>query len=1063
MPNKHHVKFDKNGIICKKNIDYLRRNPECGIYFIQDKPFTPIKPPPPTPDSYKQYKRNFDIDRYRDIPPQPEYPSGEVPHSVINPMFRKLNTFDAPILPQDETNEVLQGKRNVLEIINSNREGSKYQAIPINNEFSQDIIEFPTYENQVMDRVIQDLDGLVTRRLPAPSDIELTEPKPITEEQLIEEQIKVTKAKITKAKGKLQKIEVEPLIVLDTAREKELVLEMANKFTNKNKPKINFNDVKKILNKLVPRLIRPERIYDILNDNNLYDADYETEMSKIQAEDREFLREFQKQNIARQREIELQEIPDTNLVPEKLTAPFEPLEIEEFTGLTDRPGVGFEAKPKSKIKRQIAMRAKKLPAELIPEIKREPPLVEREATEEFLGELQEVQLIEAQRPKLNFREQIRRVPVTKGIGSFGVGLGAGYGTAELMEHLGIDNPEAIGAGAGAVSGAVTNISTYALERGAGRTLATGARSAITGAAEGAVIGLATLPIDMYLNQKFRASGMSATGSNLLSTTIVGGTTTGAIVGGSLLAAPETLGASLVVGAVALGISETIALFTGLSEDKKEKQRKEQINNINIKNQARSDLIKSLPNYNYDFTKALANFKNKNQLGMNQDDWKVFSKHAYSQFNPRPYNLPVEPSKAPTGDDKRVSDIMNRYIKYQVIKEACNNNKCDETLENQLPRELDVSEIEFLDDKTAGTWRNLADITIQQTFMEYQYTNERVSTARQKIISGWDTDKKLPKDFSEYDQQTANIDGKWLDDYKTYLNKQALDIAIDEYYNNNKKYNELNQNIITALNYDTNTINGINNFYDEMQTTANRLNISTSQLVDLQKLNFEEQKREYNKIQFEKQQMDPEAVTEAQKISSIQDKVKAHGYYDLDEAILKQDPTNITSWKPTDSQILQAHNAGLTLQQYYDYLHELAKGEQGNFENLPQLTNDQIRILNIRDWNEFVNELELANIDPSTYQFNYQTGDIIPVNNPQKPVEQPRELAEVPEEDISVPADFLPSLNISIDRVAQAQKNIEQARNEAIQNEININQVDVNLNTNLSEGLQVNPDVSIAFA
>ena len=1062
MPNKHHVKFDDDGEICKKNINYLRRNPDCGFIFYEDKPFTPIKPPPRPPDYYKQYKRDFDIDRYRDIPDQPEYPSGRIPHSVIDPRFRKLKTFDAPQLPQDETNEVIQGKRNVTEIIDSIRQGSKYQSVPINHEFSQDIIEFPSYENQTIDRVVQDLDGLIQQRLPAPSDIELQE---IPAPELIDLQIKETKGKTPKIRDPLKKVEVEPLVVLDSAREKELVLEMARKFTNVNKPKITFNDVEKILNKLVPRLIRPETIYDILNEYNLYDAYYEDEFRKIQTQDRQFLRIFQRQNVKMQRELELQQLPDTNLIPEELAAPFKPLEIEQFTGLTDRPGVGFESQAKSKIKRQIAMKAKKLNPELIAEIKREPIIETPEFDEEFLGELQEVQLSEAQRPKLSLREQVKGIVVGRAAAGFGAGLGAGYATGELMQHLNIDNPAAIGAGSGAVGGAVTNVSAYALERGAGRTIAAGARSAVTGAVEGAALGVVSVPLDMYLNQKFRQSGMSATSSNLLSTGIVGAGTTAVIGGVSLAAAPETLGASLVVGAVAIGISETIALFTGLSEDKKEQERKDKINNINTKNKSRTELIQSLPKYNYNFTKALANFKNKNKLGMNEADWSVFAKHADAMFNPRPRNVPAEPSKAPTGDDKRVSDIMNRYIKYQVIKEACKSN-CSEELEKQLPRELAKDEIDYLDDKTAGTWKNLADITIQQTFMEYNFTNARVTTAREKIISGWETDRKLPKDFSEYDQQTANMDNKWLDNYKKYLNKQALDIAIDQYYNNNKKYNELDQNIINALNYDKTTISGLNTFYGEMQTTADRLKISTEQLVELQKLPFEEQKRKYNQFQFERQQQTPADVAEAQKLSSIQDKVKMHGFYDVDEALLKTDPTAIDTWKPSDSQILQAHNAGLTLQQYIDYTHELAKGEQGNFDNLPQLTNQQISVLNFRDWDEFQSELELAGLNPNSYRFNYQTGDIIPVNDPEPITEQPpRELQEeVPQEESSVlPPEFLPFLTQSIDRDRQAQANIEASRNEAIKNQININKIDTNLNSNLGQGIAVNPDAVVASA
>jgi hypothetical protein len=119
-----------------------------------------------------------------------------------------------------------------------------------------------------------------------------------------------------KSKGVLSKklADLEELVVISPAREEELILRATERFRSKDKPKVTFNDVKEILNKLVPKMVAPKRVYDVLNDNNLYDAYYENEYMKIKAEDRQFLRIFAKQNEARTREIEMR---DTNLVPEK--------------------------------------------------------------------------------------------------------------------------------------------------------------------------------------------------------------------------------------------------------------------------------------------------------------------------------------------------------------------------------------------------------------------------------------------------------------------------------------------------------------------------------------------------------------------------------------------------------------------------------------------------------------------------------------------------------------------------------------------------------------------------
>ena len=36
---RHLTKFEDDGTICSRDISELRRKPECGIFFIQDKPF----------------------------------------------------------------------------------------------------------------------------------------------------------------------------------------------------------------------------------------------------------------------------------------------------------------------------------------------------------------------------------------------------------------------------------------------------------------------------------------------------------------------------------------------------------------------------------------------------------------------------------------------------------------------------------------------------------------------------------------------------------------------------------------------------------------------------------------------------------------------------------------------------------------------------------------------------------------------------------------------------------------------------------------------------------------
>jgi hypothetical protein len=134
-----------------------------------------------------------------------------------------------------------------------------------------------------------------------------------------------------------------------------------------------------------------------------------------------------------------------------------------------------------------------------------------------------------------------------------------------------------------------------------------------------------------------------------------------------------------------------------------------------------------------------------------------------------------------------------------------------------------------------------------------------------------------------------------------------------------------------LAYKPDKVTELSQYYAHIEESAKNINVTPQQYLTLQKTPEMEQKNLYDKYQFQNKQADPEAVKEAIKIASVEDNVKASGYYDLDIALLKTDPTSISSFRPTDSQIFIAHSAGLTLQEYYNYIHELSKGKDGDFK------------------------------------------------------------------------------------------------------------------------------------
>ena len=1065
---RYKVKFDDDGKICPDNVSMLKRRPECGIFFVEDIPFNPHNKPP-RPNPYIGINRNFTIDVFGNhIPPQPERPTPEIPRGRGLTIGQQPSPYVSDELAQDETNLIVQGNRNVLENLQYRRTGG-YAAVPINNSLSEPVVDLDAiqYTNQEADtlltRTAEEIGELIEEE-----GIELTDVRPRQEAEIIQSRILPEKPK--KGKGILSRKlkDIEELVVIGSGREEELILRAAERFTSKDKPKVTFNDVKKIINKLADKLVAPERVYDVLNENNLYDAYYEDEFRKIATEDRQFLRILQKQNVARAREIEMQ---DTNLVPEQATAQFEPLELEEYTPALDRTGEGFKPRPRGKIQKAFQKAGNLVLSEeqqlgLKNLINKNPPRVAPEPSfdEEFMGEFRQVQLTEAVRPSLSLGERVTqlrstttRSEVGKAGAGLGVGLAAGYASSELFKNLGIDNPALLGLGTGSIAGASTGLTTYALERAAGKVATGATRSALTGAVEGGIFGLATVPADMALNSYLvKKKGLSHTSANVISTTATAGTLTSVIIGASLAGAIETGGASLVAGVTALGVGEVIALFSGMSEDKKEQERQEVIKTIKTTNSARQRLLASLPKYNYDYDKAFKYFKDKDQLGIDRPDWKPFMTKAFQIFKYSDWSnkeLPAsDPSKEPSGDDKLLAHYMSRYITRKLIERTCANVECSEETKRNMPKELDQKDIEWLNDKTAETWRNIADLNVEQAYQENKLTNKRVEEARKIVINNWKQSQQLPESLDTQVTKYANLDGKWLDSYKNYINGEAENFAIDAYNNNQTKQGQLPQYIKDALAYNPDTVVSLNNYYKHIEEASKAINVSPEQYITLQKTPSNEQKNLYNKYQFEAKQADPQAVEEAGKISTMEDKVKEGGYYDVDDAILKTDPTSITTWRPSDSQIFQAHAVGMTLQEYINYMHELAKGEDGDFSNLPTLTAEQEHTLGFDDFDQFLSEVELAGLDPNAYQYDYQSQVIslkpttsIPINEVDEEVDvtNDRQLHEQEEDNLinSVVGDMLHNLNL--ERVNEIQNNVEQTHREIA--------VDSNLNRASTQG------------
>jgi hypothetical protein len=376
------VKFDDDGTQCKRDIEYLRRHPECGIPFIQDKPFKPDNPK----HKFRPYDRNFNIDILdRAIPSDPNIPPAQpigkppkIGEAVGGPPFG--NEY----LPQDYTNRYDLAGRRILEDIPHGNSVDEYVTNKIVNFFNKSgygvlpIIGNDTYRHQEPKQKIM-------------SDVEL-----------MELQIRNVRNKTTlpKPRQPLPEIPNSELIVLDPEVEEAVVIQQAERFVRTGRPEISMREAEQIADFFIQKNISRERTMEILKENNLYDEEFELNLQKIpDPDERAAIRRLRAMRIIREQqrargirpigEVELEdfgagvgirnEAPpptrqtrirpladprdtefteqvrprDTNLLPERL----QEIDLREDTPLTG-------ASDRSRVEKAIDKVAGKLPEEL---------------------------------------------------------------------------------------------------------------------------------------------------------------------------------------------------------------------------------------------------------------------------------------------------------------------------------------------------------------------------------------------------------------------------------------------------------------------------------------------------------------------------------------------------------------------------------------------------------------------------------------------------------------------------------------------------------------------------
>ena len=597
----------------------------------------------------------------------------------------------------------------------------------------------------------------------------------------------------------------------------------------------------------------------------------------------------------------------------------------------------------------------------------------------------------------NVNERTGRV--STGVGMVGIGLSIGYGVGSLMNNYHAD-PYAtafVSSAAGDVGSRYAAIAGQSLTRIAAQKMGVEvgtqvtesigeqlALSGLRGTAEGGILGIAAMPLDMWLNDVFTnqshmshgAAGALASGLTGVGVTgVIGGVglagTAAGIEGASILAAPETLGLSLFVAGVTALVSGIVGANMDASENAK-------VYKLNTSNQERLALVNMLPKNSFDFDSTLRAFQNEHpdqydKLGVGNDSWNGFKKTLQTSLDNN-NNKPAASTKQLSDDDKKVNKLFTQYVTHNLIQDICGGKEC--AIAKDDPGPLNEDETKFLNGKSK-TWQSQADLSAAIAANSSKFHYQETNFAIQVLTQGWNKDRKLPSDYPDSIVKKAEMDSTFMEKFNKAIEADSQRQIIQDYLESGGTTTIDKQPINiqkAAMKGDGSFKTQYDTFTKNMVNTSVKLDVTVPQLIELQSLGHDPsaQSTKYKSMQFENAKENVDVVQQAKAIMKETEQVSAMGFYDIDSAFLDTDPTNISKWQPSDSQIILASNAGMTMNQYVDYLSQLQRGKEGDFSKLPTYTNQQLMSQGIEDYAHLQDELRMAGRSDNMYSYDPKT-------------------------------------------------------------------------------------------
>jgi len=587
---------------------------------------------------------------------------------------------------------------------------------------------------------------------------------------------------------------------------------------------------------------------------------------------------------------------------------------------------------------------------------------------------------------------------------------------------------------------------------AARAEALSNRALFMSAIEGVVIGAALVPLDMALRSFLLKNGYTrqeagaitgatvATVGATAATFIQVGT---AIVEGVALA-PETFGMSLLMAAGSIGVSTGMGAYFGLQDDHDARDDRNSIL------ESRKLIIKHLAENNYDVDKTVAmvqrvyNIPDSRSTAIidnsvesnlntffNPDEWfsswfesdsynpmaadapigmgkPTWNSETYSYDDPNGYNdfidmlktvysgrvythPAMEGAEPPTKDDIKTAMLMERMISMEVKYRAQAYGAEGRSIVDSIPDQgISQEERDFLSKRTNHTWVEDVQLQGDLRFNLTVASQVKINEAHLTMLQQWE--RYQNSDVTQEILDWANQDKNWDKFYQDSIQMDAQNRVIENFQLTGAGLDANTPSIIRAATRDPHFREVFTTYETEMNATAERYHISREQLLQLQQMpDYNSRTIAFQRFQFDTLKQNTQTIDESREMSDFMRSLQAEGFYDKDQFMFAEDPSSMESWNPMDSQIYQAHELGMTLRQYMDYLHELGLGEAGSVNNLPEYNAYEIYQQRVQDYEHFDSYLKRTghdmeyDYDNETGRFRYNVGTYAPIVEEQRPM------------------------------------------------------------------------------